>query len=178
MERFKDENKYLGHFGDKIEVKCPKCDSKAIVKRSFESERYYDDKRSLECSTCYFSQKEVVIKLLNEKPEKIKIKCPICSQTKEFLPKIIKVPQSFKTNSNLETEEWFGTELWYQVQFDKAIFWALNLEHINYLERYIRANLRERSTLYSSTLVARLPKFVKEAKNREKLLKIIQKWKK
>jgi transcription elongation factor Elf1 len=200
MERFKDENKWLEDFGNEIDVKCPKCESKAVVKRIFENKGfYYNDMRILECKNCYFSQKGNIVKyiayvdvyccnnqdklkfesqLLNDKPEKIKLKCPICLEIKEFEPKIIEIPFGFETDSSLQRERWFNTELWYQNQFDKSIFWAYNLEHINYLEKYIKANLRERNTNGSGnkTLVSRLPKFVKEAKNREKLLKIISKW--
>lgn len=201
MERFKDENKWLGDFGHAIDVKCPKCGLKATVKRTFESERYYCDKRILECKNCHFSQKSDVVKyiasvntfccnnedkikyesqVLNEKPEKIKLKCPVCNQIKEFTPKITEVAFGFNTDSNVARECWFKAEIWYQKEFGKAIFWAFNTGHINYLENYIKADLRERNNngSYNKTLVSRLPKFVKEAKNREKLLKIIEKWKK
>jgi hypothetical protein len=105
MERFKDENKWLGSFGNSINVKCPKCTSQAVVRRALESELYYRDKRILECKNCYYSLKEEVVKyiayvdtyccnnwdkiefesqLLNEKPETIKLKCSVCNEIKEF----------------------------------------------------------------------------------------------
>jgi hypothetical protein len=84
------------------------------------------------------------------------------------------------SDKSLQRESAFNAEIWYQKEFDQSIFWAYNLEHIDYLERYIKADLRERNNNGSGngTMVSRLPKFVKEAKNREKLLKIIEKWKK
>ena len=33
MERFQDENKWLASFADSIDVKCPKCEAKAVIKR-------------------------------------------------------------------------------------------------------------------------------------------------
>ncbi|KIC00203.1 MULTISPECIES: hypothetical protein [unclassified Flavobacterium] len=201
MERFKDENKWLGSFGNEILVKCPKCASQAVVRRALESELYYRDKRILECKNCYYSLKEGMVKyiayvdtyccnnedkikfesqLLNEKPETIKLKCSICNEIKEFKPNIKEVPFVLDTDKSLQRVGAFNAEIWYQKEFDQSIFWAYNLEHINYLERYIKADLRERNNNGSGngTMVSRLPKFVKEAKNREKLLKIIEKWKK
>ena len=201
MERFQDENRWLGSFGDIINVKCPQCASQAVVKRTFKSERYYSDSRVLECKNCYYSIKEGTVKyrasvdtyccnnedkiqfksqLLNEKPDKIKLKCPVCNEIKEFKPVITEIPFVLNTDNKLAREFSFNAELWYQKEFGKSIFWAYNIEHINYLERYIKASLRERNNngSYNGTLVSRLPKFVKEAKNREKLLKILEKWKK
>ncbi|MBF4515379.1 hypothetical protein IRZ71_03460 [Flavobacterium sp. ANB] len=201
MERFQDENKWLASFGNIVNIKCPKCTLQAVVKRTFESEFYYRDKKILECKNCHYSVKEGIVKyrayvdayccnnedkikfksqLLNEKPHKIKLKCLICNEIKEFTPYIEEVRFVLNSDTAVVREGCFNAELWYQKEFDESIFWAFNLEHINYLERYIKAELRERSNKGSSSgsLISRLPKFVKEAKNRQKLLKIIERWKK
>lgn len=199
MERFKDTNKWLASFANTIDVKCPKCELKAVVKRAFESEKEYNDTRILECKNCFFSQKgqqmryiaivdtyccnntdkiEFRSQYLNQKPETIQLKCTICMQQKEYKPKIEEVAFCFSSDENKQRERWFNCELWYQKQFDTSVFWAYNGEHIEYLEHYIKATLRERNNSGSSSgsLVSRLPQFVKVAKNREKLLKIIKKW--
>jgi hypothetical protein len=201
MERFQDENKWSGDFADSIDVKCPKCQAKAVVKRAFESKWFYSDTRILECKHCYFSQKGEMVKykvtvdtycctnedkiryesqILNKKPEMINLKCPICKEHKDFKPKIEEITYRFNSDENRQRESYFNCELWYQRPIDLAIFWAYNRAHINYLELYIRADLRERSNegSFNKTLISRLPQFVKSAKNREKLLKIIEKWKK
>lgn len=203
MERFQDENKFLGSFANEIFVKCPKCNSKSVVKKELvtgcKCGRCYT--KVFECKECYYSIKERTVKyrayvdtyccnnedkikfesqLLNEKPDKIKLKCAVCNEVKEFKPKIIEVPFAFDTDDSVARENYFNAELWYQKEFDKSIFWAYNQEHIDYLEKYIKADLRERNNNrgYHMTMVSRLPQFVKEAKNREKLLKILEKWKK
>ena len=56
-------------------------------------------------------------------------------------------------------------------------FFAYNGEHLAYLERYIAATLREHKDRTGFTLLEKLPKFYHEAKNREALLKIIQRLK-
>jgi len=201
MERFQDENKWLGSFGDIINIKCPRCSLQAVVKRTFQSQWYYNDRRILECKNCYYSLKEVAVKykafvdtyccnnedkikfesqLLNEKPDKIKLKCAVCNEVKEFKPKVEEVSFMLTSDNTVVREGYFNAEIWYQKEFGKSFFWTYNLEHIHYLERYIKADLRERNNNGSNngTMISRLPKFVKEAKNRDKLLKIIDKWKK
>lgn len=203
MKRFQDENKFLGNFANEILVKCPKCDSKSAVKREYKEGcncgRCYA--AVFECKHCFYKLNEPVYQYiaygksycnhcfekyefesqpLKEKPEKYKAKCPHCNFQEEWKPKIKEVLQNSKANDGLVTDTWYNLPLWFQKEVDGEIFWAYNQEHIDYLERYIGADLRERNSKinYSSSLVARLPKFVKEAKNREKLLKIIERWKK
>ena len=50
------------------------------------------------------------------------------------------------------------------------------LEHLNYIESYIEAELRESHPYYLS-VQSRLPKWMKLAKNKEDVLKAIQKLK-
>lgn len=203
MKRFQDENKFLGNFSNEVFVKCPKCDSKSTVKREkkidCECGRCYTE--IFECKCCFYKLKEPVYQYiaygkvycnhcfekyefesqpLKECPEKYRAKCPHCNFQEEWKPKIKKVLQRVALNDGLVRDTRYNLPLWFQKEVDGELFWAYNQEHIDYLERYIGADLRERNSKanYSSSLVARLPKFVKEAKNREKLLKIIEKWKK
>jgi len=57
------------------------------------------------------------------------------------------------------------------------VFFAYNLKHLEYLEQYIAAGLREHKNRKGFTLLEKLPKFYHEAKNRGALLRIIQKLK-
>jgi hypothetical protein len=66
-------------------------------------------------------------------------------------------------------------ELWLKAPFKNEVFWAFNDKHLEYLERYISAILREHKARTGFTLLEKLPKFYHEAKNREDLLKIITK---
>lgn len=77
----------------------------------------------------------------------------------------------------VEAHLYFDAELWLQASFKNERFYAYNLAHLNYLERYISASLREHKDRTGFTLLEKLPKFYHEAKNREALLKIIQRLK-
>lgn len=73
---------------------------------------------------------------------------------------------------------YFNARLWLQAPFRNDTFWAYNHEHLLYLENYISAKLRESNDRTHFTLLEKLPKFYHEAKNREALLKLIEKLKK
>ena len=72
---------------------------------------------------------------------------------------------------------YFGADLWYSAPFKSEEFWAYNREHLEYLESYISATLREHKDRSHFTLLEKLPRFYHEAKNRDALLKLISKLK-
>lgn len=70
--------------------------------------------------------------------------------------------------------EWyFGYPLYLKVHCCGHILWAHNEEHLNFLQSYTEAKLREEGTQH--TLANRLPKWIKDAKNRDEVLRCIQK---
>ncbi len=201
MERFQDENKILWSFSNEILVKCPKCESKASVKQELEKcECGRCHNMVFECKNCFYKLEEPIYQYiaygkvycnncfekfeyesqpLKQEPEKYKTKCPHCKFQEELEPKIKVVFRNLQIFDGLRRDQWYNLPIWFQKDVNGNLFWAYNLEHIEYLERYIKADLRERpfTNGFNMTMVARLPQFVKAAKNREKLLKILKKWK-
>lgn len=52
--------------------------------------------------------------------------------------------------------------------------WAYNVHHLDLLESYIAARLRERRAMPGSmSMLARLPVWMKSAKNRDEVLRVI-----
>lgn len=68
-----------------------------------------------------------------------------------------------------------GTALWLEQPFKDDVVWAYNYAHLDYLDNYIAATLREHKDRTHFTLLEKLPKFYHEAKNRSALLKLIKK---
>ncbi|MFC8583717.1 hypothetical protein ACFUGD_03985 [Streptomyces sp. NPDC057217] len=69
----------------------------------------------------------------------------------------------------------FRLPLWLTADCRGRQFWAYNLAHLDLLEGYIGAGLRERSAVPGSmSLVERLPAWMKSAKHREELLRTIR----
>ena len=118
---------------------------------------------------CPYCEKKAIAKVVYE--NKIaRLFCVHCGYNKETTTAILK-NGSIKTAANL----YFNAELWLKASFKNDVFWAFNAEHLEYLERYISATLREHKDRTHFTLLEKLPKFYHEAKNREDLLKIITK---
>lgn len=98
--------------------------------------------------------------------------CVHCGYNKETTTALVP-----KGTVEMAANWYFNVELWLKAPFKNDIFWAYNGKHLDYLERYISASLREHKDRTHFTLLEKLPKFYHEAKNREGLLKIIAKLK-
>ncbi|MFI8215740.1 hypothetical protein [Streptomyces sp. NPDC085932] len=75
------------------------------------------------------------------------------------------------------TDPYFGMPLWLQVETRHGWLWAYNLEHLDLIRRFVQASLRERAPWYDTgqnmTLVARLPAWMKAAKNRDEISRAV-----
>ena len=91
--------------------------------------------------------------------------------------KIVEIDLNQNTSIQMPANAFFNAALWLQTSFKNELFYAYNDRHLEYLERYISAVLREHKDRSHFTLLEKLPKFYHEAKNREGLLKIISKLK-
>ncbi len=119
------------------------------------------------CPSC---AKKAIAKV-NFETKTARLFCTSCGYNKETTTAI--------SNGTINTaaNHYFQAELWLQTPFKNEIFWAYNDKHLEYLECYISATIREHKDRTGFTLLEKLPKFYHEAKNREGLLKIIAKLK-
>lgn len=83
-----------------------------------------------------------------------------------------------KGHLELAAHVYFRVELWLELPFKGEVIWAYNYAHLDYLESYISATLREHKDRSHFTLLEKLPKFYHDAKNRTALLKLINKMRK
>ncbi len=188
--RFQDENLSLQSFSRHFLVQCPQCQKMAEVKseengaaklacrhcglvKSNNPLRYrMQMKRN--CPKCGELFQLDLVDNLEKKEEKVKVTCSNCRDVQVYEPKYMEyrvLSQSFGEGK----DGYFGCELWLQTDFRGNVLWANNREHLDYLKRYIQARLRERNDRQGFTLVEKLPQFIKSAKNREALLKEIEK---
>jgi len=72
-----------------------------------------------------------------------------------------------------------GLPLWLETDTRHGRLYAVNYEHLDYIEQYVRAALRKVDysgvTFRNQSLTSRLPAWVKAAKNRTEVLKAIEK---
>ncbi|WP_113664323.1 hypothetical protein [Pedobacter nanyangensis] len=106
---------------------------------------------------------------------KARLSCTNCGYHKEVSTETTVL--GMKANWKRSAEEYFGAQMWFQYPFKNDVFWAYNAAHLDYLEQYISATLREHKDRSHFTLLEKLPKFYHEAKNRKALLKIIERLK-
>lgn len=73
-------------------------------------------------------------------------------------------------------DHWFGLPLVLRASYGKRLIWAYNVHHIDLLERWIEADLRERSlSIHRMTMTARLPRWMKAAHARRPVLRALAK---
>ena len=120
------------------------------------------------CPSC----EKQTIATINEARKQARLLCTHCGKNKTA-----PTMHTYKKDKTLEVKQaahlFFDAKLWFSALFKGEVFWAYNPEHLNYLEQYITAKIREHKDRTHFTLLEKLPKFYHEAKNREALLKLI-----
>lgn len=196
MKRITDEP-YLTHsvvysaFTTGIQVKCHKCHGMGIVTAG-EHTAYF------KCTGCgYQAEKERTIyrydvhnqcknygryyrvdikEESNQHFATLHVACPYCGTT--MSGKVHKTAEAFSYAEEIKEgkEPWFGLELWFLTSFQGKAVWALNREHLAYLIDYLSADLREKPLhLPRKTQADHLPTFIKTAKNRQRIVKLLKK---
>lgn len=194
-----DKNVYSWHYiHDHELVKCPRCDTAGKVKnaefycshchlhlqdgKSFHwySDVLYTTQRHDTCYHCgsSLSYRKVVPTnygdVLKENISKtVVIACTQCQRQNTVVLQKVKI-------CNHEGEDYyFGLPLLLQIPCSQGILWAYNWQHLQALKAFIQADLRERTKKSGNgSLMSRLPLWIKSAKNREMLLKMIGKMEK
>ena len=154
-ERFLDTGTRIYEFYDKFLVVCPRCGAMAKVLIDEAEFEKLPKRRSLEARNKFFAPRRLV--------------CLSCSHHQIWSGKEIVV------GSNVDW--YFRLPLWLEISCGGELLWAYNLEHLELLEKYVAAKLRERTKKGRSSFFSKLPKWIKSAKNRDEILKAIQKLK-
>ena len=191
MKRFQDENLHVSYFEDEVFVVCPMCTKRAIITK--ENPNSYSSKSILKCPNCFYQQDgrresfavelncncancaaEIKVSLQNvkEKKDKIAVRCTNCGETESYEPRNIEQQWLYK-NDGAPSDNYFGLPLWLTRNFRGNNLWAYNYKHLDYLKQYIAADLREKNGRLGWTMVEKLPDWMKSAKNRDKLSKLI-----
>ena len=162
-KRFQEEYKYIHEFADKFLIACPKCSRQAEVVLAenidFSPSNHLFLSRKLICSNCGYNKRE-------ESPKGI---AQTLFSTRKDISSYVVIGGNF---------DWYFQEsLWLQTECCSETLWFYNKTHLEFIENYVEAKLRERTPNENSSLASRLPKWIKSAKNREEILKAIGKLK-
>ena len=174
-----------------IQVKCPKCHGAGVVTAD-EDNAYF---RCLSCghqetrdrtiyrydvhNQCKNCGRYYRVDIEDEERQHfsvLHVACPYCGTT---MPgEVHKTAEAFSYIGEIRDgrEPYFGLELWFLTSFQGKPVWALNREHLAYLIGYLSADLREKPPGRAKmTQADHLPTFMKTAKNRERIVKLLKK---
>ncbi|GAB3919698.1 hypothetical protein [Larkinella terrae] len=179
-------------YANEFLVECPKCQHLAVVTTNRSRETSQD---KLTCFHCNHSEKaddrirytatvkwacdhcneslDFTIPNNKEKVEELIVSCPHCGTSQTVKPKNDSYRLRYK-NSGIG-DPVFNLPLWFQTEIKGDFFWAFNRDHLIEIRNYVSAKLRERQTPKYTTMVEKLPHFIKSAKNRDAILKAIEK---
>ena len=174
MKRIKDEA-YFTHsvysaFTTGIQVKCPKCHGMGIVTAD-EGSAYFN-----QCKNCGRYYRVDIEETAKQHFSALHVKCPYCGTM--MSGEVHKTVEAFSyaAEINKGKEPWFGLELWFLTSFQGKPIWAINREHLTYLIDYLSADMREKPMgRGKKTQSDHLPTFMKTAKNRERIVKLLEK---
>lgn len=145
-----------------VYVVCPKCKAKAVILggQPYKNIKDYEDNVRFSCTSCGYA-----LKYANT---------PIFTVYTNSRGKNIK---SRALMLNSPCDPYFGFDVWYRIESKYGLLWAYNLEHLTVIENYIADTLRNRNAVpyQNNSIGSRLPQWVKDAKNRMYLLKLIKK---
>ncbi len=154
--RFENMGEHLWTFADVFYVRCPLC-SKCATVRNIEADpaqnyafREVSGPNSWSGITSYARHL-----------------CIYCGHIKD-----IKITGRVYGNA---TDWYFDLPLWFQAPCCGETLWAYNRPHLAYLKRYVEADLRDECSYPDTGLVRYLPKWMKLAKNRDEVLRCIEK---
>ncbi|WUG72234.1 hypothetical protein OG828_25615 [Streptomyces sp. NBC_00457] len=152
-QRFRDSRHMKYDFVDHVLVRCPKCTGIAHVAPAALV--------SGEASPSLFTHRHLV--------------CRACGLTRYAAGGL----RLFRGTGEA-VDPFFGLPLWLQAETRHGWVWAYNPEHLDLIRQFVQAPLRERPPWDSTgrkrkmTLVARLPSWIKSAKNRAEVLRAIE----
>lgn len=153
-DRFRDPLVLLLQFADEVLVRCPACGDRAVVLENLGSPEYRQFKGERFLRT------------------RRRLRCAGCGLCKdEFFAGSV---------SGGAVDPYFGLPLWLQAGCCGHVLWAYNVRHLDVLESYAAARLREggssmgASREESMTMLEELPAWLKSAKHRRRILRTIQ----
>ncbi|MEU6247466.1 hypothetical protein [Glycomyces sp. NPDC047010] len=176
LAKFTETNqpvKYMGGF-DHALIHCPRCDGMAVRRAG-----------RVTCESCaYTSELDPKPRSKPVEPPRI-IMCPECDRYvgSQWSLQQVKVVRCLRCGWTKEPDKQGSwkvqkrrrpTRLWLEVGFRGERLWAVNEQHLSFLEDYVAAGVRETGP-FNSTIASRLPAWIKSGKNRNNLLRALAK---
>ena len=134
------------------------------------SEPKNDDPTLVVCPKC---EKMAKVFLSDTQPKiefSVKVVCSNCGFVKQKTTN----EREFYWYEDDPSDSFFGYKLWMKTSCCGNSLWAFNHRHLEFIESFVQAELRENPKdnlgYFNSSLVSRLPKWIKSGKNRKRIL--------
>ena len=152
-DRFRDNGYGLEAYSDLIYVVCPVCTGRAtVVERPGLPDRRYE-------SDLFFRPR--------------RLSCHQCAASSGWEP-AQRGAGVIGARPRGTIDPFFKLPLWLQMDCRGHVLWAYNKRHLDVMERYVSARLRERRRwACDMSMLERLPVWIKAAGNREAVLRAI-----
>ena len=198
-KRFNDVPYHTFSFLSDMIVVCPKCGKAGVVR--FDKKR---NLALFQCKSCYIKKETIPgknnafevtakctstgkyfrVSMLDDKihGQKIRIKCPYCKESVIGNVSDMIEPKTVVFQKIQYAEDpYFHYPFYFQASYRGNRIWALNREHLQYLIDYLTADIRTvQFDFYETYKTMRsqsdmLPAFMKTAKNRDGIVKLLTK---
>jgi hypothetical protein len=177
-----------------IQAKCPKCQGAGMVTADRDNAFFRchgcGHQMTRDCTVyrydvhnqCRNCGRYYRVEIQDEAKRRFPVLHVACPYCKTRMPgEVQRTAQSFSYAAEIRDgkEPYFGLELWFLSSFQGKPVWAVNREHLGYLIDYLSADLREKPFGFPRrTQADHLPTFMKTAKNRERIVKLLKKMQK
>ena len=132
-----------------------------------------DDPTLVVCPRCR-AKAFVVPASEDEEGTAVRVVCHACGFSKTADGRA----RAFAGDADNPTEGYFGLDLWLQTRCAGHSLWAFNRRHLDVLDAYVSAGLRERARdahgWRNAALASRLPRWMTAAPNRDAVLEAIR----
>lgn len=192
--RHRDRGTPLAGFADEVWVRCRRCDAPGCVRVSWKPYAWHGSFHCARCDlaldlanrdwvgpivflghrACGFCGHRWLTPRVEEaafphaRRTHVDMQCPACRKPSE-VP--VKAHPLFPADHAIDPH--FGHPLRLVETTRLGVVWAYNARHLTELRAYVGALLRERRGSTNRSLTSRLPRWIKLAKNRETVLKAL-----
>lgn len=196
-EEYIDSGYHLAHFADEVWCSCPECGNLAIVRAQPSSAPPWTlEKARIVCRSCPYTQEWSIDawlgpaigdavglcdscgsllerefrrqKFRHDLPESAVVRCEVCGRESNTK---LNWRRPFEATA---VDPYFSLPLHLKIGCGRGELWAYNPRHLDELIRFARARIRRRTPIQGLSMIARLPPWVKSAKNRGKVIKCLE----
>lgn len=194
---FSENHRPLSDFQGEMQVNCPSCGQRGIVRRGAFSRERKDFASDFCCTKCLHREQagsqwhgrwigstgpgrwssgacghcgnRIAYQSApaTEKPGPVVLSCTSCGQERSY------PLYAYPWQGSDPVDPFFGLALRYQEALSEGILWVYNRPHLSYLQALIASKQRLSAKAGSQDIAARLPGWVLSARNREKVLRAL-----